>query len=193
VWATTDTTQGIAPRVAATFDADYEVNAISGRGIVRNYNGMAADTLPQAYPYTLFGDNTPVRDPRWNPQVIVIALGTNDFSTALNAGEPWKTRDALHQDYEATYLRFLSRLRTVHPHALILLWATDLANGEIAREAGAVARQAQANGDSRVAFLPVNGLSFSACHAHPSSDDDRIIATAITKVITARADAWDAR
>ncbi|MDE1150835.1 MAG: hypothetical protein PW843_30160 [Azospirillaceae bacterium] len=47
IWSTTDTSQGLPPRLARRFDADYAVNAISGRGIVRNYNGFAADTLPQ--------------------------------------------------------------------------------------------------------------------------------------------------
>lgn len=190
VWETTDTAQGIAPRVAAAFGADYQVNAISGRGIVRNYNGMAADTLPRAYPYALFGQKTPIRDPNWAPQVIVIALGTNDFSTALNAGEPWPTRDALHKDYAATYLRFLGQLRAAHPRAFILLWATGLADGEIEREAGAVAQRARAAGDTRVAFVPVKDLAFSACNAHPSLDDDRRIAAAIGSAIAAETGVW---
>src|SRR5207237_1246644 len=38
VWATTDTSRGIAPLTAARYAADYQVNAISGRGVVRNYN-----------------------------------------------------------------------------------------------------------------------------------------------------------
>lgn len=30
----------------------------------------------------------------WRPQVVVVNLGTNDFSTAINPGEPW-TSDSL--------------------------------------------------------------------------------------------------
>jgi len=31
------------PLVARRFDADYQVNAISGRGLVRNYDGFAPE------------------------------------------------------------------------------------------------------------------------------------------------------
>ncbi len=107
VWVTTDDSQAFGPLTASHYDADYQVNAISGRGVVRNYNGFAADTLPEAYPYVLLDKKQVYSDPSWKPQVIVIALGTNDFSTPLNAGERWKSRDELHADYEATYVRFL--------------------------------------------------------------------------------------
>lgn len=69
--------------VAAQFyDADYRVHAISGRGVVRNYDGFAGDTPPQAYPYVLFDHSVRDKDDGWQPQAIVIALGTNDFSNS---------------------------------------------------------------------------------------------------------------
>ena len=98
VWATTDTTRGPAGITAARFGADYRVNAISGRGVVRNYAGFAAPTLPRAYPFALLDGETPDRTTGWHPQVVVIGLGTNDFSTALKPGERWPTREALRAD-----------------------------------------------------------------------------------------------
>jgi lysophospholipase L1-like esterase len=176
VWSTTDNTAAFGPLVARHYDADYEINAISGRGVVRNYNGFAADTLPEAYPYVLFDKKQVVNEPAWKPQAIVIALGTNDFSTPLNTGERWSTREALHADYEATYLRFLADLRTRNPQAVIIVWATDMADGEIADEAGKVVRQRQQQGDLRVAFIEISGLNFGACDWHPSLADDGVIA-----------------
>jgi len=112
----------------------------------------------------------------------VIALGTNDFSTPLNPGEPWSSRDALHADYEATYLKFLQSLRSRHPHAFLLLWATDMAEGEIQAEVKKVVAKFAA-GDKRIAFVPVNALALTGCDWHPSVDDDRTIAAALIKAI----------
>lgn len=185
IWADTDDTKAFGALTAAHYDADYQINAISGRGVVRNYNGFQADTLPQAYPYLLFDKQQRSSDPAWKPQVIVIALGTNDFTTALHAGERWKTRDQLHTDYEATYRHFLEDLRTRNPHALLIVWATDMAQGEIEAEAQKVVQQIRQHGDQRIAFLPINGLGFGACDWHPSLADDRIISDKLVQVIDA--------
>ncbi len=183
VWSTTDTSQAFGPRVAKHYDADYQVNAISGRGIVRNYGGFKADPLPVVYPYLLFDKATRYEDAKWKPQVIVIALGTNDFSTPLNGGDQWKTREELHADYETTYLAFLKSLRARNPHALIVLWATDMADGEIAAEEKKVTDQFVAAGDKQTFFVPVNGLEFTACNWHPSTGDDQLIADALIRII----------
>jgi lysophospholipase L1-like esterase len=191
VWSTTDTSQAFGPLIAQHYGADYQINAISGRGVVRNYNGFAADPIPIAYSWILFDKKQNYRDSHWQPQVIVIALGTNDFSTSLNPGEKWKTRDALHADYETTYLRFLESLRAANPRAFFLLWATDTANGEVEREEQKVIEQWRARGEKRVAFLPVDGLQFSACNWHPSLDDDRLIADRLEKSIDGVPGIWN--
>ncbi|WP_374294840.1 GDSL-type esterase/lipase family protein [Sphingomonas sp.] len=190
VWSTTDTTRGLPGLLGARYDADYRVNAISGRGIVRNYNGFAADTLPQAYPYATLDHAHPANDRGWSPQVIVIALGTNDFSTALRPPEKWKTRDALHADYQQTYVRFVQTLRARHPRARIVLWSTDLADGEIATQVAQVHARLRASGDTRVSYVPVHNLAFSGCHAHPSTTDDAAIADAVAHAIDADPAVW---
>jgi lysophospholipase L1-like esterase len=193
MFADTDNTQAFGALVAAHYGADYEVNAISGRGIVRNYNGGPGDTIPEAYPYVLSDKRTKFVDPGWNPQVIVIALGTNDFSTPLNAGERWKTRDELHADFEATYVAFLQSLQASHPRAAILLWATGLSDGEIESEARKVVQQATSKGVRRVSFVPVGSLAFSGCQWHPSVADDRMIASLLEKAIDAMPGVWGDR
>jgi lysophospholipase L1-like esterase len=193
VWKTTDNSQTFGPKVARHYDADYQVNAISGRGIVRNYDGSAGDHLPQAYPYVLLDHSARYEDRAWQPQVIIIALGTNDFSTALKPTEQWKSRDELHADYEATYLRFLAALRARNPEALIVIWATDMAEGEIETEAGKVVQQFQAGGDKRITFVPIDGLAMTGCNWHPSIADDDTIANTLMRVIDANPDAWGAK
>ena len=193
VWATTDTSLGVPAVTAHRYGADYQVEAISGRGIVRNYGGMPGATVPQAYPYTLFDKKTRYDDPRWHPQLIVIALGTNDFTTPLHPGEPWKTREALHADYEQRYVDFVKRLRARDPDAHVVLWATDMAGGEIAAEVGKVAARLKAEGQRNIAFVPVTGLAFTGCHSHPSTADDARITTALSGYIDAHPEMWAQR
>ncbi len=183
IWETTDTSAGIAGLLGRKYGADVRVHAISGRGVVRNYDGFAADTLPVAYPYTLFDRRTRAADRGWSPQLIVIALGTNDFTTPLKSGEPWKDRAALHAAYEERYVTFVRDLRARHPKAFFVLWATDLANGEIDAEVRKVADRLRAGGERRLAYVPVTGLAMTGCDYHPSAADDRVIADALAGVV----------
>ena len=194
VWATTDDTQAFGPVTAKHYGADYEVNAISGRGIVRNYDGFPADHLPEAYPYLLF-DKALADHPNagWQPQVVVIALGTNDFSTPLKPTEKWKTRDDLHADYETTYVGFIHSLRTRYPGAYFVLWGTEMAAGEIEAEEQKVVDQVKAGGESRIMFVPINNLTFSGCHSHPSTTDDQTISDILVKTIDQVPGVWQGK
>jgi len=65
--------------------AQYQLEAWSGKGVVRNYgdkNTTSTDPLPLYYPYTLgsrFASG--LWDFGWVPSAVVINLGTNDYST----------------------------------------------------------------------------------------------------------------
>ena len=188
VWATTDNTLAYGPRLAARYGADYRVHAISGRGIVRNYGGMAADTLPQAYPWVLFDHSARADDAGWRPQLLVVALGTNDFSTPLGETERWPDREALRADYVAHYVAFVGELRRRHPQARVLLWSTDLLDGEIRDQVTGVVAALRASGEDRVDYAVVSGLGMEACHWHPSAADHARIAN----LLAPRIDAMDA-
>ena len=88
---TTDTSRAFGPLVAARLDADYRILAYSGFGIVRNYAGSSPDrSLPIIYGRAIPGEPAEAAAADgWRPQLIVIALGANDFSTPLHAGERW--------------------------------------------------------------------------------------------------------
>jgi len=190
VWLTTDTSQGFAVQTAKHFGADYQVNAISGRGIVRNYAGFAADTLPPTHPFVLFDKTEAYNDPAWRPQLIIIGLGANDFSTPLHDGEKWKSREELRSDYEATFLELLKRLRSRNPTAFFILWSLDNSRSEIESEVSKVASLSRSSGESRIAFLPMHGTAMTGCHWHPSSADDALMAKAIGDFIEAHPEIW---
>jgi hypothetical protein len=144
-----------------------------------------------AYPFALLDHSVPYEGATWHPQIIVIALGTNDFSTPLNAGEKWATRDELHADYEATYLKFLEGLRARNPHAFIIVWATDMAEHEIQTEAGKVVAKLQKNGEGRIVFIPVDSLTMVGCDWHPSLADHAAIAEKLIHFIDDRNIGWN--
>jgi lysophospholipase L1-like esterase len=186
VWATTDTQQGVAALVAARYDADFQANAISGRGVVRNYDGFPADTLPEAYPYALFDKSRKADDTAWQPRVIAISLGTNDFSTPLRAGERWVTREELRADYEASYVRFIEQLLQRTPAAYVVLWIAADEGSEAHSAVARVAEQARRSGHARIGFVPVSGLDRGGCDWHPSAADDRRIADALIRHVDAQ-------
>jgi lysophospholipase L1-like esterase len=190
LFAATDTSQAFGPITARHYDADYRVTAISGRGIVRNYDGGAGDVLPAAYPWVLFDKSVRDTDTVWQPDVLVIALGTNDFSTPVKPGERWPDRAALAADYEANYVGFVKSLRRRYPGAYVVLWSTDAPGGEVRPEAEKVLRQLNAAGESRIRYVPVAGLDLAGCHFHPSAADHGRIAAALQRAID-DAEGWD--
>jgi lysophospholipase L1-like esterase len=183
---TTDTQQAFGPLVAKRLDADYRVNAYSGAGIVRNYNGgVPEQNLPILYKRAIPGEADSIaNDAGWHPQLIVIKLGTNDFSTPLNPGERWKSDAALRADYRASYSRFLASLMTRHPRAQFVLMASDPFFGEVE----AVGKGA----GPRVRVIRTVEMEVTGCDWHPSLKDHRAMADQAVKVIGEISGVWGA-
>lgn len=192
VWATTDTAQGVAGQLSTRYQADYRVHAISGRGVVRNYDGFAADTLPQAYPFALLDHSHPADDTGWQPQVIAISLGTNDFSTPLRAGERWATREQLREAYETDFVRFIGQLHRRVPGAYVVVWAAANEGSELQAAASRVVAQVRGAGISRIGFVGVPGLSMAGCDWHPSVADDTRVADALARHLDEQPNLWQA-
>jgi len=119
-----------APRLARMFNADYQVIARSGAGLYMNAGNppSTTDVLPVYYEQTFYSPSVPLWDDSYweNPSmpgvsadVIIIMLGTNDFTQYGHSGiypteEQWKT--AMNN--------FIDTLRTDHPNAHIFMVAT---------------------------------------------------------------------
>lgn len=78
--------QSYAPIMARAFKADYHIVAHSGEGVVRNYGYKEpvspAGTMPRRFNRLFDEKEQPLWDfKQWKPDVVVINLGTNDFST----------------------------------------------------------------------------------------------------------------
>jgi len=175
---TTDAGQSFAALAARRLGADYQINAFSGRGMVRNYNGGEPGTDYRTYydRALLAVDGDVWAKPRsWRPQLVVVGLGINDFSTAINPGEPW-TADALVAAYRAAYHGFLDKLRARYgPAATIVVSATHMSNTTVFAE---TAERIVQERDDRVRYWYYSneGLDYMGCHWHPSLHDHQVIA-----------------
>lgn len=181
VYATTHSQLAFGPLTAKHFNADYQIIASSGFGVVRNYNGHSPDkNLIGLYPFTLH-NNHYIYASNWQPQVIVIGLGTNDFSTKLNDGERWKTREELQQDYVKKYTQLVKTLHTKNPKAHFILMASDKMEGELATQVGNVISTLKTDGLKKVDSIIFSGLDYQGCHWHPSAKDDKLLADLLIK------------
>lgn len=191
VYETTNSQLGFGPRVAKHFDADFQINASSGFGVVRNYNGTSPDkSLLKLYPYTL-NDNSVLYNGKWSPQIIAIGLGTNDFSTQLNPGEKWATREALQKDYVENYKNFIKSLRAKNPNAYFILNASKDYNGEIQNQVEKIVADLKASGETKIDSIFFSGLEYGGCHWHPSVKDDETIAKLFIDKISANPGWWN--
>lgn len=196
----TDTQATWPALVARRFDADYQINAISGRGLVRNYAGELPDApLPAVYPRTLPSRGGDWHDPSWQPQVVVLGLYTNDFSTPLEAGEKWASDAELVAAFTAAYSPLLAELHRRSPDAAVLVVRPDLPDQPESQSAAmaaaaqqAIAEAARAAGIRTIRFpvLPDLGLDNGACDYHPSLADHRKLAAWMTAYLKAHPELW---
>lgn len=188
----TDTQQAFGPLLARRFDADYRVIAYSGFGIVRNYNGSSPErSLPQIYaqPTPDTPTATGPAETNWRPQIIVINLGTNDFSTPLRAGERWRNADELRADYRQTYADFVKGIATRQPQARFILMGSD----QFIADVRAVAAQVNSGTPGLATPVQVTGLQVTACDWHPSLSDSAKMADLLGTTIESLPGAWSGR
>ncbi len=173
---TTDTSESFAPLTAKHFGAAYRIVASSGHGVVRNYAGTdPGETMPVLYQYALFDKSVPADDSGWTPDVVVIALGTNDFSTKLGADEAWHTPEELRADFVQHYVEFVDQLRAKWPAADFILMASTSGDSEIIDAVNTVAGTLRNGGMANLDVLSFSGLDYQACDGHPSLNDDRML------------------
>jgi hypothetical protein len=178
----TNTNRAFGPITARAFGAQYHIIAISGKGLVRNYNGAnPGKELPAYYDKTLLspvnsGKNAPEWDfSRWKADVAVIAVGINDFQ----ADPPY----ADSAKFDAAYESLISRLRKHYPGVKIICCATEVwpTHALVAHVKGIVRRQ-EAAGHADIRFFEF-AAGNSALHGHPSVRDHQSIADSLIPAV----------
>lgn len=191
VFASTNTQQAYGPLVAKYFHADYQINAISGRGVVRNYKGSNPDSsLLIEYP-NVFNFGSVKNNGKWAPQIIAIVLGVNDFNTPLESHERWKNRDDLQNDFVATYEKFVLGLRESHPKATILIISPDKPGSELATQITRVFDNLKQRSVQNIVLrLPDVELTLTGCDYHASAGDHQKVANMFISYIEKHPELW---
>ncbi len=147
---------------ARAVGAELNTIAWSGKGIIYNYGDDTNQPMPELYDRIIAGEDT-AWDFSWQPDVVAINLGTNDFSTD---GDPSE------QQYVGAYVDFVTHIREVNPDAFILLLSPSLYGDEATMVDGylqSVVDQRQGAGDTAIAWANINVEWIgSGCDGHPS-------------------------
>lgn len=206
---TTDAQQAYTALVAKHFNADYQINANSGHGLIRNVKEVRKEPgLVAIYPFTFADRGIRYSDPKWQPQIIEIAP-FGDFANDLESGEQWKSFEQLVDDWVRSYQAFVLALHHRAPRAAFLLdWADDSdisgtsPDDELFKKKLAAARQAftdmaRRNGIRAIEFVTYsslrNKLELTGCAHHPSLQDHRLLANRMKGVIDAHPGLWDGK
>jgi lysophospholipase L1-like esterase len=171
---------------ARALGAEYHLTAVSGIGLVRNYSTADTQTMPVVYDRIFVEEPaSPLFDhARFVPDIVVIALGTNDFSGG-NAPRP----NLEVGTYTNAYAQFISRVRNNFPNAEIFALTSQLLAGAPANDlrsavAGAVQR-ANASGDTKVHSFVTAQVGGQGCTGHPNAAQHAQLAAALTTEIRA--------
>jgi hypothetical protein len=174
-------------QVARHYHADWELNAMSGMGMNRNWNGnRPAANFRSFYPRLLQNDATLLADvPDWHPSLLVIGLGINDFSTPLHEGENW-TRESLAEEFKKGYKELIDDLRRRYGAAAIVATAVRVRpDDQQAPLVQQVVDAARADGDTNISYLEYDQLQLAGCQWHPTLEDHRRMARTLIEAIDA--------
>ena len=172
---------------ANNLSAEPCIVAWSGKGAFMNYGGGRDDLMPKLYARALADEASSLWDfSQWTPQVVVINLGTNDFS---NLGRPGFSAEAFAQDYQA----LVANVRSHYPQAHIFCAVGPMLSGDALAAAvgaiqGGVVQPLNAAGDARIHFIQFptqDGSDGYGADWHPSAARHQKMAQALTAEIQA--------
>ncbi len=174
------------PRLARRLGAQWMLSSVSGIGMHRNWNSPGP-VMPDVYEdvYMEYTESvTPWDFSLYTPELVLISLGTNDFS----AGDGETPRPDLDGEaFVADYTAFAGTVRAKYPDARFLLVGSPVFDqAQKARLSGylqqVVDRRAAA-GDSALAAFTYAGRYASGCDGHPDLEEHVAMADELEPVI----------
>ena len=168
------------PRVARSLGTEFVLSSVSGIGIYRNWNSDGP-AMPQVYQNTHFqtGDGNPWNFKLFTPQVVSIALGTNDFSNG-DGKQPRKPFDSAA--FVSNYIHFVNIVKSKYPRAQIVLLSSPMVHGDknklLQNCITAVKESIDATHptDKKVAIYFFKPMQAQGCTGHPSVEDHAVLA-----------------
>jgi lysophospholipase L1-like esterase len=168
VWWNPRLSYGMLAGVA--LDAQVQLVCHGGRGLVRSWNGRTDEfNLAAFYGLAIADPAAPVAwdQRRYAPDLIVSAIGTNDFNQSIpdRAG------------YVEAYAAFVRTLLRDHPQATIVLTEGAILDGDKkAALTACIAETIARTGNPRVHHIPSRHYPGDPQDAHPTRDQHRQMA-----------------
>lgn len=167
------------PRLSRMLNVNFMLSSVSGIGIYRNWNSEGP-SMPQVYEKADFQENgTTLWDfSTYRPDVVSIALGTNDFSNG-DGKTPRKPFDA--DAFVSNYVKFVSLVKSKYPKAKVALLSSPMVKGAARTNLQDCLNRVQAQIDAmypneKVAKFFFEPMEARGCTGHPSVEDHLILA-----------------
>lgn len=160
---TEDVTKAYAYQAAQLLDADYSMFSCSGYGIISGYTAdpqirTEDELIPPYYEFQCFSrddfgeagkpEKLPWDFSEYQPEVVVINLGTNDFSFCQDT--EWK-----REEYRQKYTEFLKVVRKNNPKAFIFCALGLMGDGLYDKLCQAAGDYIEQTGDERIATIHI--------------------------------------
>ena len=173
--------EAYGPKVARALNTNFLLSSVSGAGIYRNWNSDGP-ALPLLYEQTDFQQNSsrPWNFDLYSPDIVSIALGTNDLSNGDGIKErlPFDSARFINN-----YIQFVQLVKSKYPHAQIALLSSPMVNGErrnlLQHCLLAVKREIDQLFPTHkpVALYFFQPMQARGCSGHPSVEDHAVLAS----------------
>jgi hypothetical protein len=170
------------PVLSREIGVDYLMSSVSGIGMYRNWNDENKDEaiMPDVYEnlYLTKDASKPKYDFAFQPNIISIALGTNDFS----GGDGKKERLPFNAEkYVSNYITFIKMLYKHNPKVQIVITNSPMVNGERAIVFEDCLNKVKAAFDADKTRKPILIFKFKpmtpkGCSGHPDIADHKVLA-----------------
>lgn len=178
--------QSYANLIGESFEAQVMLSAVSGIGMHRNWN-TPGPTMPDVYNGVFMEGSDSLSQwdfKNYTPDLVVIALGTNDFSDG-DGDVPRPPPDSLV--FVTTYTSFLGNIRDQYSDAQILLLASPMLdtnrNDKLHSLLTTIVADFENRGDDHIHVYRFSNQYINGCGSHPGSGDHIAMATELQPVI----------
>jgi len=171
VSASSNSYESYGPVAARLLGAEYAVVALSSKGVVRNWASpfiSSFETFPEFYIRTLLSESDLIWDyNKWIPHIVIVNLGTNDFSTKPNPPL------ILFKNYYWAFLQFIYK---IYPGVDIICITSD--KEPLRSLISDIVNQEKSDGNERIHFFEYDPIPIyeRGCDWHPNTVAHRKIA-----------------
>lgn len=176
-----DCLQAFAFLTARALNADINIFSASGWGCyASNWTNPKTVNVTDAYEYVDFNSSIKWIHEKYVPDVVVVNLGTNDYSY-INAATSETEKDARMNAFQEKYVTFLRRLHELYPDAQLIVLYGLMNESNIYEATERIVNTAKIYIPD-LASIKINGDA-KGYNSHPSVSSHQQIARTLTEFI----------